>query len=76
MVRLPITPDNILSAPNGRWTWFGVDVTDNPFWWKCPDCKHTYQESIAVKIAAADCEEDTCPACKVSEAAGRRADAG
>lgn len=68
MVRLPITPDNIFLAENGRWTWCGVDVTDHPFWWKCADCGLSYEETIAVKIAASDCGRVACPACKVKAA--------
>lgn len=64
MVRLPITPDNISLAANGRWTWLGVDVTDHPFWWKCPGCGCTYQETLAVMTASGD-GQVTCPACKV-----------
>lgn len=65
MVRLPITPDNIILAANGRWTWCDIDVTDHPFWWKCPDCGCSYQETLAVKTASGD-GLVTCPACKVS----------
>lgn len=62
-MHLPISPATIFLTEEGRWTWYDIDVTDHPFWWKCRDCGHDYQESIAVKITTADAGGSCCPAC-------------
>lgn len=62
MVRPPISPETIHVAADGRFMYFDIDVTDRPFWWQCPDCGHSYQETLPVMTARGD--RVTCPECK------------
>ncbi|MGY1653303.1 zinc-ribbon domain-containing protein [Geodermatophilus sp. SYSU D01119] len=59
MTTTPFTPENIHQGDDGRWCHDGVDVTDRPVWWTCPQ-GHDYQRSIAGAIAAAG----RCPGCE------------
>lgn len=69
MVRLPLSPENIIRAADGRWMWSGLDVTDHLFAWKCPNCTHSFEESMAVMTTAWDTGRTPCPDCKFSIAA-------
>jgi len=54
----PFTPENIHRGEDGRWYHDGVDVTDRPVWWLCPE-GHEYQRSLAQVIARPGCPD--CP---------------
>lgn len=52
---------NDIHHENGRWIHrpTGEDVTHKLFWWQCPKCETSYEETIDDKIQGAG-----CPICK------------
>ncbi|PRY39343.1 hypothetical protein LY71_12112 [Geodermatophilus tzadiensis] len=54
----PFTPENIHQGDDDRWYHDGVDVTDRPVWFQCPE-GHEYQFTLAEAVA----RRARCPEC-------------